>query len=117
MSDCGAEALAAAFRSVGLDAAVLPPPDARTLELGALYLNGDECLPAKVTLGDLLKLIETPGFRPEKAAFFMPRRKAVSPGHTPADQIFALPATRLQVPTTDGYREAGAHALKLMRTA
>jgi len=73
MSDCGAEALAAAFRSVGLDATVLPPPDSRTLELAALHLNGDECLPAKVTLGDFLKVIEAPGFRPEKTAFFMPK--------------------------------------------
>jgi predicted nucleotide-binding protein (sugar kinase/HSP70/actin superfamily) len=72
MSDCGAEAFAAAFRSVGLDALVLPPPNARTLELGALYLNGDECLPAKVTLGDFLKVVEAPGFDPSRSAFMMP---------------------------------------------
>lgn len=71
MTDCGAETLAAAFRSVGIDAVVLPPSDARTLELGARHLSGEECLPAKVTLGDFLKVIQEPKFDPEKAAFLM----------------------------------------------
>ncbi len=72
MSGCGAEALAAAFRSGGLDTVALPPPDARTLELSARHLTGDECLPAKVTLGDFLKVIEARGFQAAKTAFFMP---------------------------------------------
>jgi predicted nucleotide-binding protein (sugar kinase/HSP70/actin superfamily) len=72
MTDCGAEAMASAFRSVGIDAIVLPPPDARTLELGARHLAGEECLPAKVTLGDFLKVLETPGFTPSGTAFLMP---------------------------------------------
>ncbi|MEI8191897.1 MAG: hypothetical protein WCI75_19460, partial [candidate division NC10 bacterium] len=72
MTDCGTEALAAAFRSVGIAAEVLPPPDARTLELGGRHLTGDECLPAKVTLGDYLKVAEEPGFDPTRVAFMMP---------------------------------------------
>lgn len=72
MTDCGAECLAAALRSVGVEAVVLPPSDARTLELGAHHLAGEECLPAKVTLGDFLKVAESPGFDPERAAFMMP---------------------------------------------
>jgi predicted nucleotide-binding protein (sugar kinase/HSP70/actin superfamily) len=72
MTECGAECLAAAFRSVGIDARVLPPSDARTLELGARHLAGEECLPAKVTLGDFLKVVETPGFDAGRAAFMMP---------------------------------------------
>ena len=72
MTDCGTETLAAAFRSAGLDAEVLPPPDARTLLLGARHLTGEECLPAKVTLGDYLKVVEAPGFDPRRTAFMMP---------------------------------------------
>jgi predicted nucleotide-binding protein (sugar kinase/HSP70/actin superfamily) len=72
MTDCANEAVGAAFRSVGIAAEVLPPPDARTLELGVRYLTGDECLPAKVTLGDFLKVAEAPGFDPTQVAFFMP---------------------------------------------
>jgi len=71
MTEGGTEALAATFRSVGLDAVVLPRPDARTLELGSRHLAGEECLPAKITLGDFLKVIEAPGFDPERAAFMM----------------------------------------------
>jgi len=124
MSDCGGEALAAAFRSVGLDATVLPSPDARTLELGASYLNGDECLPARVTLGDILKAVVAPGFRPEKAAFFMPKTEGPCRLGQYGPQIRNLlcrlghPDVILVSPTDgDGYREAGAYAPKLMRTA
>ena len=72
MSDCAAEVMAAAFRAGGIDAVALPPSDARTLELGARYLAGEECLPAKVTLGDFVKIIEGPAFDPKKTAFLMP---------------------------------------------
>ncbi len=72
MTDCGTEALAAAFRSAGIEAAVLPTPDARSLALGAQQLTGEECLPAKVTLGDYLKVAESPGFDPARTAFMMP---------------------------------------------
>jgi predicted nucleotide-binding protein (sugar kinase/HSP70/actin superfamily) len=64
--------MAAAFRSVGIDAVALPPSDARTLELGARYLAGEECLPAKVTLGDFVKVLEGPAFDPKRTAFLMP---------------------------------------------
>lgn len=72
MTDCGTEALAAALRAAGLQAEVLPPPDARSLELGSRHLSGEECLPAKVTLGDYLKVVEAPGFDPARTAFMMP---------------------------------------------
>jgi predicted nucleotide-binding protein (sugar kinase/HSP70/actin superfamily) len=72
MSYSGAAAFAAAFRSVGIDAEVCPDSDARTLELGRRHTSGEECLPACVTLGNFLKIIERPGFDPSKAAFFMP---------------------------------------------
>jgi hypothetical protein len=64
--------MAAAFRSVGVNAAPSPDSDAETLELGGLYSSGEECLPHKVTLGDFLKVCRAPGFDAGKVAFFMP---------------------------------------------
>ncbi len=49
-------AFAAGFRALGVDAEITPPSDHRTRELGARYTSGDECYPAKVTVGDLEKL-------------------------------------------------------------
>jgi len=64
--------VAAAFRSVGLDAEPAPDSDAETLELGSRFTSGDECLPERITLGDFLKIVNRPQFDPKKAAFFMP---------------------------------------------
>jgi predicted nucleotide-binding protein (sugar kinase/HSP70/actin superfamily) len=72
MSKGGAIAFAAAFRSVGIDAHICPDSDSRTLELGGRHTSGEECLPARVTLGNFLKIVEQPDFVPEKTAFFMP---------------------------------------------
>ncbi len=63
---------AAAFRALGLDADITPPSDHRTRELGARYTSGDECYPAKVTIGDFMKLLEQPGTDPAQVALFMP---------------------------------------------
>jgi predicted nucleotide-binding protein (sugar kinase/HSP70/actin superfamily) len=71
-----AQAFAAAFRAVGLDAEPTPPSDNRTRELGARSTSGDECYPAKVTVGDFMKVIEGgpagPGADPKRTVFFMP---------------------------------------------
>jgi predicted nucleotide-binding protein (sugar kinase/HSP70/actin superfamily) len=124
MSDCGAEVLAAAFRSAGLNATVLPAPNARTLELGARHLTGDECLPAKVTLGDFLKVVEAPGFRPEQVALFMPSSEGPCRLGQYGPQIrnvlrhLGYSDVLLISPTDgDGYRQAGALGPNLMRTA
>lgn len=70
MSYASARTVAAAWRAVGVDADVIPPSDHRTLALAERYLSGDECLPQKVTLGDLLRLAEQPDFDPERTAVF-----------------------------------------------
>jgi predicted nucleotide-binding protein (sugar kinase/HSP70/actin superfamily) len=62
---------AAVFRSIGVDADVLPPSDARTRELGARHSCGDECYPLKLTLGDFLKVLERPGNEGSQTAFLM----------------------------------------------
>jgi len=72
MTYVGARLMAAAFRSIGIDAAVTPASDERTLELGGLYSSGEECYPQKVTLGDFLRIVQSEDFDPDRTAFFMP---------------------------------------------
>jgi predicted nucleotide-binding protein (sugar kinase/HSP70/actin superfamily) len=67
-----ARAFASAFRAIGLDAEPTPPSDDRTRELGARYTSGDECYPAKVTVGDFMKLLQRPDTDPTRVALFMP---------------------------------------------
>ena len=67
-----ARAFCAAFEAIGVHAELTPPSDERTCELGARYTSGEECYPAKVTIGDFMKVVESPGFDPERVAFFMP---------------------------------------------
>jgi len=67
-----ARAFASAFRAIGLDAEPTPPSDHRTSELGAKYTSGDECYPAKVTVGDFMKVLERPETDPRRVALFMP---------------------------------------------
>src|SRR5262252_9309479 len=66
-----ARAFVSALRAIGLEAEPTPPSDHRTRELGARYTSGDECYPAKVTVGDFMKILEEPGCDPSKTVFFM----------------------------------------------
>jgi hypothetical protein len=61
-------AFASSFRAIGVNADIVPPSDERTRELGARYTSGDECYPAKVTVGDFMKLLEQPGVDPSSVA-------------------------------------------------
>jgi predicted nucleotide-binding protein (sugar kinase/HSP70/actin superfamily) len=72
MAEGSSEAFAATFRWLGIDAQPTPPSNERTRELGSKHTTGDECYPAKVTVGDFLRVVEMPGFRPANTAFFMP---------------------------------------------
>lgn len=56
----------------GIEGKVLPPHDEKTLAYGRRYASGGECLPFILTTGEFLKLLESPGFDPQKAALFMP---------------------------------------------
>ena len=71
MAEGSVDAFASIFRWLGIEAYPTPASDARTLELGAKYTSGDECYPAKVTIGDFMKLVERPGFDPKRTAYFM----------------------------------------------
>jgi predicted nucleotide-binding protein (sugar kinase/HSP70/actin superfamily) len=124
MSWGGAMAFAAAFRSVSIDADPCPDGDARTLELGSCHTSGEECLPARTTLGNFLKIVEQPGFVPDRTALFMPTadgpcrfgqyapyiRKVFRSLHLDEVLVFS-PSSR------DGYQGIGAQAQALMRTA
>ena len=72
MAEGSSEVFAACFRWLGIEASATPASDERTRELGGKFTNGDECYPAKVTVGDFLRIIEQPGFDPARAVFFMP---------------------------------------------
>ncbi len=72
----GARCLAAAFRSVGCNAEVMPTYSETGLEFGKKNTSGKECFPCIVTTGDMFEVIEK--HRAEgmdvdnKLAFFMP---------------------------------------------
>ena len=72
MTASGAEVLASAWRSLGLEAEVIPPSDDETLALGSRHATGDECLPQKITMGDLLKLAKRPDYSPDRDMVFFP---------------------------------------------
>jgi predicted nucleotide-binding protein (sugar kinase/HSP70/actin superfamily) len=71
MAEGSVEALASVFHWLGIEAYPTPPSDERTLELGAKYTSGDECYPAKLTVGDFVKIVEQPGFDPRRTVYFM----------------------------------------------
>ncbi|HDL19414.1 MAG TPA: hypothetical protein ENH29_10195 [Bacteroidetes bacterium] len=71
MSVDGAAAIAAVFRSIGVNGQLAPASNAHSLELARQYTNGEECYPQIVTLGVFLKVIEDENFDPQKTAFMM----------------------------------------------
>ena len=71
MAEGSAQAFCAVLRWMGIEAHTTSPSDERTLELGGKYTSGDECYPAKVTVGDFVKIIEQPGFDAKRTIFLM----------------------------------------------
>jgi len=67
-----AHALAAAFRSVGQPAEVLPESDQESAAIGKRHCTGKECFPCIVTTGDFVRFITRPETDPSRVAFFMP---------------------------------------------
>jgi predicted CoA-substrate-specific enzyme activase len=67
-----AYALAASFKTAGIDAEVMPVSDEKSVELGRKYTSGKECFPAIVTAGDMLKIINDKSIDNSKVSFFMP---------------------------------------------
>ncbi len=124
MTESGVRAVAAAFRSAGIDARPLPASDDETLALGGRYSSGEECLPLKVTLGDILKLLEHGEALPERTAVFMPSSdgpcrfgqygpyiKGVLKDLGYGDVLVISPTC------SDGYDGIGEHAADLVRAS
>jgi predicted nucleotide-binding protein (sugar kinase/HSP70/actin superfamily) len=120
----GSYMLAAAFRSIGLDARVVPDEDMRVLELGGKYTSGDECYPQRIVLGDYLRLIEDHSMDPKKTAFLLPTAN----GPCRFGQYFGLlrqvldergleDVIILPITSADGYAGIGEQAGQLIRTA
>ncbi len=63
--------IAAAFKSVGIDARVLPKPDEISEELGRRHTSGKECRPYVKTTGDLVRMTQLEDFDPDRSAFAM----------------------------------------------
>jgi len=124
MADGGARLLAAAFRAVGMEAEVTPPSDARTLELGSRYTCGDECFPAKVTIGDFLRVLERPDTDPSRTILLMPLAEGPCRFGQYAPYLRNLldgteyRGVRILSPTCDdGYAGLGCLAAPFLRTA
>ncbi len=124
MSTGGAMAMAAAFRSIGVDARISPESDARTLDLANRFTSGEECLPQRITLGDFLKVITEESFDPSKNAFFLP----TSSGPCRFGQYASLlrkilkemdlsDALVFSPTSSDGYDGIAAHSIRFKRTA
>jgi predicted nucleotide-binding protein (sugar kinase/HSP70/actin superfamily) len=116
-------AFAAAFRALGIEADITPPSDHRTRELGAKYTSGDECYPAKVTVGDFMRLLERPDVDPSRVLLFMPtadgpcRFGQYAPYLRRVLDLNGYPHTGVLSPTSkDSYSDLGELARPFVRT-
>ncbi len=123
MSFEGAACMAAAFRSIGIEAHPCPDSDAHSDEMARRYLSGDECLPEAITLGSFLKITGMPDYDPAKTAFLLPTSNGPCRfGHylPLAKKIFADRGEDelliLSPTSSNGYQDIGSGARELMRT-
>lgn len=114
---------AAAFRALGVEADITPPSDHRTRELGARFTSGDECYPAKVTIGDFMRVLEMPENDPARIALFMPtadgpcRFGQYAPYLRRVLDQNGFPHTVILSPSSkDGYGDLGELARPFLRT-
>ncbi|MGH9521658.1 MAG: hypothetical protein ACRD3E_03900, partial [Terriglobales bacterium] len=124
MAQGSVDAFASVFRSLGIDAHPTRPSNERTRELGAKFTAGDECYPAKVTIGDFLRILEQPGFDPSKTVFFMAtadgpcRFGQYAPYLRKLLRDAGYPDVQVLAPTSkDGYSGMGDVARPFMRAA
>ncbi len=113
----------AGFQAHGIDASPTPPSDEETLDLGARHTAGDECLPAKVTLGDFLRALRLPGTDPARVVLFMPtangpcRFGQYAPSlRRTLDALGYERTVILSLSSRNGYEVLGEGALSFFRT-
>lgn len=68
----GARVLAASYRSLGIDASVVPPSTKESMKKGFACTSGEECFPQQITVGDFLEILDSGTVKARDAAFFMP---------------------------------------------
>ncbi len=124
MAQGSVEAFASVFRWLGIEAAPTPPSNERTRELGAKFTAGDECYPAKVTVGDFLRIAERPDFDPKRAVFFMATAEGPCRFGQYAPYLAKLmkdagyPGVQVLAPSSkNGYTDMGDVARPFMRAA
>ncbi|MFH0988953.1 MAG: hypothetical protein V1799_02945 [bacterium] len=119
-----ARMMAAAFRSMNIEAEVLPECTPDALRMASAYTSGDECLPQRVTLAGMLKVVSQPGFDTRRTAFLMPTT------HGPCRFGQYAPFFRkvfgklgygdimiLSPSSSDGYSAFGMYGSEFLRTA
>jgi predicted CoA-substrate-specific enzyme activase len=72
MGKLGTEAIAAAFRSAGVNAKPLPPSNEAIMKIGRGHTSCKECLPLILTTGSLINYIRKYKSPDEVAVYFMP---------------------------------------------
>jgi len=124
MAQGSVEAFASVFRWLGIEAYPTPASNERTRELGAKFTAGDECYPAKVTVGDFRRIMEEPGFNEVKTVFFMAtadgpcRFGQYAPYLGKILRDAGYPNVQVLAPTSrDGYTGMGDVARPFMRAA
>jgi len=122
MTDGSVEAFCAVLGWMGIEAQPTPRSDERTLELGGRFTSGDECYPAKITVGDFVKITEQPGFDPKRTVFFMAsgggpcRFGQYAPFLTRLLAELGYPEVNVLSPTTEhGYSEIGDFGTAFVR--
>ncbi|MBT8339452.1 MAG: hypothetical protein HKP58_06405, partial [Desulfatitalea sp.] len=60
--------LKTAIKAMNYDFEVLPPPDAKSLEIGLKYTNNEICYPAIIVVGDILKALQSGKYDPDQVA-------------------------------------------------
>ncbi len=118
----GSVLLAAAIRSIGVEARVTPDSTDHSQELGGKVTSGDECYPQKITVGDFLGLLET-GDR-DKIAFLMPTANGpcrfgqyMHLIRRTLDDLGYDDVPVITITSNDGYSSIGQYSRDLIRTA
>ena len=124
MAQGSVETFASVFRWLGIEAYPTPASNERTRELGAKFTAGDECYPAKVTVGDFFRIMEEPGFDPDRTIFFMATAEGpcrfgqYAPYLTKLMKDAGYPSVKVLAPTSkNGYTDMGDVARPFMRAA
>jgi predicted nucleotide-binding protein (sugar kinase/HSP70/actin superfamily) len=118
----GSLLLAAAIRSIGMEARVTPDSDERTIVLGGKVTSGDECYPQKITVGDFLAILEDK--ERSEVAFLMPTANGpcrfgqyMHLIRRTLDELGYDDVPVITITSNDGYSSIGQYSRDLIRTA